>query len=163
MGSFLQSAVMHAPCLRDRVLHNTLNLLEDSSAGCFIFDGDGPLGSWVRASALSRDAGCRQQRIVISSIHQPRAAIWDLFTKVQVLSEGRMLYFGATSRGPPLPPPCSPHPWPCEGDLLNMVSSTDVGIVWVRCHICSIKLHTGSMLSASSLLSTCFLQVVILL
>ncbi|BDA40680.1 ABC transporter G family member 22 [Coccomyxa sp. Obi] len=37
-----------------------------------------------------------QQRIVISSIHQPRASIWDLFTKVQVLSEGRMLYFGPT-------------------------------------------------------------------
>ena len=35
-----------------------------------------------------------QGRIVISSIHQPRAAIWDLFTKVQVLSEGRSLYFG---------------------------------------------------------------------
>lgn len=39
-----------------------------------------------------------QQRIVISSIHQPRAAIWDLFTKVQVLSEGRMLYFGGTDK-----------------------------------------------------------------
>ena len=35
-----------------------------------------------------------QGRIIISSIHQPRAAIWDLFTKVQVLSEGRSLYFG---------------------------------------------------------------------
>lgn len=40
----------------------------------------------------------QQQRIVISSIHQPRAAIWDLFTKVQVLSEGRMLYFGPTDQ-----------------------------------------------------------------
>ena len=39
-----------------------------------------------------------QQRIIISSIHQPRAAIWELFSKVQVLSEGRMLYFGATSQ-----------------------------------------------------------------
>jgi ATP-binding cassette subfamily G (WHITE) protein 2 len=39
-----------------------------------------------------------QQRIVISSIHQPRASIWDLFTKVQVLSEGRMLYFGPTDQ-----------------------------------------------------------------
>lgn len=39
-----------------------------------------------------------QQRIVISSIHQPRAAIWDLFTKVEVLSEGRMLYFGGTDK-----------------------------------------------------------------
>lgn len=53
----------------------------------------------------------RQQRIVISSIHQPRAAIWDLFTKVQVLSEGRMLYFGATSEVSPClhPAPRTPH------------------------------------------------------
>ncbi len=46
----------------------------------------------------------QQQRIVISSIHQPRAAIWDLFTKVQVLSEGRMLYFGPTDQVCPCPP-----------------------------------------------------------
>ena len=39
-----------------------------------------------------------QGRIIISSIHQPRAAIWDLFTKVQVLSEGRSLYFGPISQ-----------------------------------------------------------------
>lgn len=46
----------------------------------------------------------QQQRIVISSIHQPRAAIWDLFTKVQVLSEGRMLYFGPTDQACPCTP-----------------------------------------------------------
>lgn len=39
-----------------------------------------------------------QQRIIVSSIHQPRAAIWELFSKVTVLSEGRMLYFGAISQ-----------------------------------------------------------------
>lgn len=50
----------------------------------------------VVMQCMARLAG--QQRIVISSIHQPRAAIWDLFTKVQVLSEGRMLYFGPTDQ-----------------------------------------------------------------
>lgn len=35
-------------------------------------------------------------RTVICSIHQPRLAIWDLFDKVEVLSEGYLLYFGAT-------------------------------------------------------------------
>lgn len=34
-------------------------------------------------------------RTLICSIHQPRPAIWDLFDKVEVLSEGRLLYFGA--------------------------------------------------------------------
>lgn len=57
----------------------------------------------VVMQCMARLAG--QQRIVISSIHQPRAAIWDLFTKVQVLSEGRMLYFGPTDqvRSPSFP------------------------------------------------------------
>ena len=45
-----------------------------------------------------------QQRIVVASIHQPRAAIWELFDKAQVLSEGHMLYFGPTDKVPPLPP-----------------------------------------------------------
>ncbi len=51
-----------------------------------------------------------QRRIIVSSIHQPRAAIWELFSKVQVLSEGRMLYFGATSqvRAHALAPACIP-------------------------------------------------------
>ena len=31
---------------------------------------------------------------VIASIHQPRAAIWEMFHKVTVLSEGYQLYFG---------------------------------------------------------------------
>ena len=39
-----------------------------------------------------------QQRIVVASIHQPRAAIWELFDKAQVLSEGHMLYFGPTDK-----------------------------------------------------------------
>ena len=51
-----------------------------------------------------------QQRIVVSSIHQPRAAIWELFSKVTVLSEGRMLYFGAISQVGPAPlSVCSVH------------------------------------------------------
>lgn len=40
----------------------------------------------------------KSQRIVIASIHQPRAAIWELFNKAQVLSEGHMLYFGPTDK-----------------------------------------------------------------
>ncbi len=56
----------------------------------------------VVMQCMARLAG--QQRIVISSIHQPRASIWDLFTKVQVLSEGRMLYFGPTDQVCTLPP-----------------------------------------------------------
>lgn len=50
----------------------------------------------VVMECMKRLAG--QSRIVLSSIHQPRAAIWELFTKVQVLSEGRMLYFGPTAQ-----------------------------------------------------------------
>ena len=35
-------------------------------------------------------------RIVLTSIHQPRARIWELFDSVVVLAEGRTLYCGAT-------------------------------------------------------------------
>ena len=59
---------------------------------------------WTYAAGLDSNAAlvvmecmkrlAEQGRIIISSIHQPRAAIWDLFTKVQVLSEGRSLYYG---------------------------------------------------------------------
>eukprot|EP00884_Botryococcus_braunii_P013437 jgi/Botrbrau1/22094/Bobra.0206s0020.1 len=35
-------------------------------------------------------------RTLVCSIHQPRVAIWDLFDKVEVLSEGYLLYFGTT-------------------------------------------------------------------
>lgn len=36
------------------------------------------------------------KRTIICSIHQPRQAIWDLFSKVEVLSEGYLLYTGLT-------------------------------------------------------------------
>lgn len=36
-------------------------------------------------------------RTLICSIHQPRLAIWELFDKVEILSEGYLLYFGATA------------------------------------------------------------------
>lgn len=39
-----------------------------------------------------------QQRTIIASVHQPRVAIWDMFNKVEVLSEGCLLYFGPTSK-----------------------------------------------------------------
>ncbi len=39
-----------------------------------------------------------QQRTIIASIHQPRMAIWDMFNKVEVLSEGHLLYFGPTTK-----------------------------------------------------------------
>ena len=35
--------------------------------------------------------------LVIASIHQPRAAIWDLFNRVVLLSEGYTLYCGPTA------------------------------------------------------------------
>lgn len=35
---------------------------------------------------------------VIATIHQPRQAIWDMFHKVCVLSEGRQLFFGAPDK-----------------------------------------------------------------
>eukprot|EP00884_Botryococcus_braunii_P010510 jgi/Botrbrau1/19460/Bobra.0338s0080.1 len=38
-----------------------------------------------------------KQRTLICSIHQPRQAIWDMFDKLEVLSEGFLLYFGRTS------------------------------------------------------------------
>jgi ABC-type multidrug transport system ATPase subunit len=38
-----------------------------------------------------------EQRTVICSIHQPRQAIWEMFHKVEVLSEGHLMYFGSTS------------------------------------------------------------------
>jgi ABC-type multidrug transport system ATPase subunit len=37
---------------------------------------------------------CAEGRTVICSIHQPRQAIWDMFDVVEVLSEGRLMYFG---------------------------------------------------------------------
>ena len=41
--------------------------------------------------------------LVIASIHQPRAAIWDLFNRVVLLSEGYTLYCGPTADVRPLP------------------------------------------------------------
>lgn len=38
-----------------------------------------------------------KQRTLVCSIHQPRQAIWDMFDKLEVLSEGFLLYFGRTS------------------------------------------------------------------
>ncbi|BDA42962.1 ABC transporter G family member 22 [Coccomyxa sp. Obi] len=35
---------------------------------------------------------------IIASIHQPRSAIWDMFDKCVVLSEGHNLYFGSPKR-----------------------------------------------------------------
>ena len=40
--------------------------------------------------------------LVIASIHQPRAAIWDLFNRVVLLSEGYTLYCGPTADVRPL-------------------------------------------------------------
>jgi ABC-type multidrug transport system ATPase subunit len=38
----------------------------------------------------------QMKRTIICSIHQPRQAIWELFTKVEVLSEGHLMYTGPT-------------------------------------------------------------------
>ncbi len=38
-----------------------------------------------------------EQRTVVCSIHQPRQAIWEMFHKVEVLSEGHLMYFGSTT------------------------------------------------------------------
>eukprot|EP00884_Botryococcus_braunii_P020149 jgi/Botrbrau1/6818/Bobra.0153s0015.3 len=38
----------------------------------------------------------KDKRTIICSIHQPRQAIWELFTKVEVLSEGFLMYTGPT-------------------------------------------------------------------
>jgi hypothetical protein len=40
---------------------------------------------------MARDAG----HVVISSIHQPRSAIWSLFDKVTLLASGRLMYHGS--------------------------------------------------------------------
>lgn len=37
---------------------------------------------------------CKKGIMVLCTIHQPRNAIWDLFDKVLVMSDGRQLYFG---------------------------------------------------------------------
>eukprot|EP00884_Botryococcus_braunii_P015944 jgi/Botrbrau1/3032/Bobra.0070s0028.1 len=41
---------------------------------------------------MGRLAGLK--RTIICSIHQPRQSIWDLFHKLELLSEGYLLYFG---------------------------------------------------------------------
>eukprot|EP00884_Botryococcus_braunii_P000584 jgi/Botrbrau1/10526/Bobra.7_1s0007.1 len=41
---------------------------------------------------------CAEGRTVICSIHQPRQAIWDMFDVVEVLSQGRLMYFGPKAR-----------------------------------------------------------------
>ena len=38
---------------------------------------------------------------VIASVHQPRSAIWEMFHKVCVLSEGQLLYFGTPAQAAP--------------------------------------------------------------
>ena len=38
----------------------------------------------------------------MTTIHQPRSAIWQLFDKVCLVSKGYQLYFG---------PPCGSEPW----------------------------------------------------
>lgn len=37
------------------------------------------------------------RRAIICSIHQPRQSIWELFDKLELLSEGHLLYFGPPS------------------------------------------------------------------
>lgn len=51
--------------------------------------------SLVLMEYMKKLAGMR--RTLICSIHQPRLAIWNLFDRVEVLSEGYLLYFGATA------------------------------------------------------------------
>eukprot|EP00475_Leptophrys_vorax_P003406 TRINITY_DN12009_c0_g1_i1.p1 TRINITY_DN12009_c0_g1~~TRINITY_DN12009_c0_g1_i1.p1 ORF type:complete len:643 (+),score=189.13 TRINITY_DN12009_c0_g1_i1:173-1930(+) len=38
---------------------------------------------------------------VIATIHQPRSQIWNLFDKVMLLSEGKLMYFGAADQAVP--------------------------------------------------------------
>ena len=38
---------------------------------------------------------------VVASVHQPRSAIWEMFHKVCVLSEGQLLYFGTPAQAAP--------------------------------------------------------------
>ena len=51
--------------------------------------------------------------LVIASIHQPRAAIWDLFNRVVLLSEGYTLYCGPTADVRPLL-----YIWACIAQLI---------------------------------------------
>lgn len=71
-----------------------------------------PFMVWFLTSCLVRSAGldshaalvlmdymqrlAQMKRTIICSIHQPRQAIWELFTKVEVLSEGCLMYTGPT-------------------------------------------------------------------
>ena len=57
--------------------------------------------------------------LVIASIHQPRAAIWDLFNRVVLLSEGYTLYCGPTADVRPLPrlSSCALSTWTAASQL----------------------------------------------
>ncbi len=39
----------------------------------------------------------KEDRIVLTSIHQPRARIWEMFDSVVVMAEGQTLYCGPTT------------------------------------------------------------------
>ncbi|KAG2454579.1 hypothetical protein HYH02_000421 [Chlamydomonas schloesseri] len=84
-------------------------LLDEPTSG---LDAAAALGTFVMQymRALA-DAG----HVVLASVHQPRAAIWGMFTQLVVLSRGRMLYSGDCAgtvpwfASPPPPPGPGAH------------------------------------------------------
>lgn len=73
-------------------------LLDEPTSG---LDAAAALGVMRYMAALA-DAG----HVVLASVHQPRAAIWDMFSQVVILSAGRMMYSG---------PRAGAVPWFTEG------------------------------------------------
>lgn len=57
----------------------------------------GPGLDSTAALELMRYMSClaAMKRTIICSIHQPRQSIWELFHKLELVSEGHVLYFGA--------------------------------------------------------------------
>ncbi|KAG2454581.1 hypothetical protein HYH02_000423 [Chlamydomonas schloesseri] len=84
-------------------------LLDEPTSG---LDASAALGALcVRYMRALADVG----HVVLASVHQPRAAIWGMFTQLVVLSRGRMLYSGDCAgtvpwfASPPPPPGPGAH------------------------------------------------------
>ncbi|EFJ48316.1 hypothetical protein VOLCADRAFT_91098 [Volvox carteri f. nagariensis] len=74
---------------RPRVL-----LLDEPTSGLDSFAATVVMG---HVAELARGRGGRGGVTVIASLHQPRAAIWDMVNQVVVLGRGRLLYCGPPS------------------------------------------------------------------
>ncbi|GIL90936.1 hypothetical protein Vretifemale_18630, partial [Volvox reticuliferus] len=66
-------------------------LLDEPTSGLDSFAATVVMG---HVAALATGCGARGGVTVVASLHQPRAAIWDMVNQVVVLGRGRLLYCG---------------------------------------------------------------------